>query len=384
MENSEKPDNVNQPGKSLKTGALIHGGGIFQRAAAAGLEVEEIIDFSANINPLGLPPGVDKVLRESLAHLQHYPEIDGQSLRRAAAAKLGLEPSHLLVGNGSTALIYLLARVLRPRRAVLWSPTFSEYGRALELASCRVENLISWRDGVNLEIADLLGKSLKLRPDIVFICNPGNPTGALWSRTELETVIGELAAAGIVCVIDEAFIDFTGSDNSLVDRVVEFDNLLVLRSLTKIYALAGLRCGYLVGSRELVDHLAPFQEPWSLNYPALRAATAALEKNHDFLKDTVSFIRRERTRLTKEIAGTGYLTPYPAAANYILARLDGGYRGEDLRDHLFREARIMLRLCGDYVGLGNSYVRFAVRTAAENTRLVGALRQFGDNSAVVE
>ena len=366
------------------TGIPVHGGGIFQQAAAAGIEVDEIIDFSANINPLGLPPGVDVVLRESLDHLQHYPEIDGRSLCRAAAARLGLEPSHILVGNGSTALIYLLARVLQPRRAVLWSPTFSEYGRALELASCRVENLISWRAGSNLEVSGLLKKSLKLRPGIVFICNPGNPTGALWSRSGLETVVGELAAAGITCVIDEAFIDFTGPGHSLADRVTEFDNLLVLRSLTKIYALAGLRCGYLVGSRQLVDRLAPFQEPWSLNYPALRAAVAALEKDHDFLKDTVSFISRERARLTAEIAETGYLTPYPATANYILARLAEGCAGRDLKDFLFRQERIMLRLCGDYAGLGNDYVRFAVRTAAENARLVAALRRFDGNAAAAE
>jgi threonine-phosphate decarboxylase len=359
-----------------KPAVPVHGGGIFQAAAAAGIGVDEISDFSANINPLGLPPGVAEVIRESLQQLQHYPEIDGRSLQLAAARKLKLEPASILVGNGSTALIYLLARVLRPQKAVLWTPTFTEYRRALELASCKVADLASWHEGRNLAASELLEKTLALRPEMVFICNPGNPTGALWSRPELETVIAGLDSAGITCVLDEAFIDFTGPGNSLADRVTAFNNLLVLRSLTKIYALAGLRCGYLAGSRALVERLAPFQEPWSLNYPALQAAAAALSGDCDFLKQTVSFITRERENLTAAIRKSGLLTPFPATANYLLARLDERVAGPRLRDHLFSRHRIMVRLCGDYAGLGDDYVRFAVRTAGENRRLAAALLQF--------
>ncbi len=357
-------------------GMPVHGGGIFQQAAAAGIGIEEIVDFSANINPLGLPPGVAEVLRESLGHLQHYPEIDGRSLRRAAARKLGLDVGNILVGNGSTALIYLLARVLRPGRAVLWTPTFTEYDRALQLVSCRVENLPSWAAGNNLSVTGLLEQTLARRPDIVFICNPANPTGALWPRAELEGVIRELGAAGIVCVLDEAFIDFTGPGNSLAGRVTELDNLLVLRSLTKIYALAGLRCGFLAAGNRLSDRLAACQEPWSLNYPALQAARTALENDRGFLEETVSFIARQRAFLTAAIEKTTFLTPFPSTANYILGRMQEGSDAIALRDYLFRRHRIMIRLCADYFGLGNQFVRVAVRRAGDNARLAAALLEY--------
>ncbi len=354
-----------------------HGGGIFQQAAAVGIGPDEISDFSANINPLGLPPGVDEVLRKSLDYLQHYPEIDGRSLQRAAARKLAIAPENILVGNGSTALIYLLARVLRPAKAVLWTPTFTEYDRALQLAACRSENLITWADGANFPVAGLLDQTLGRRPDMVFICNPANPTGVLWLRVELETVVAELRAAGIVCVLDEAFIDFTGSGHSLADRVEQYDNLLVLRSLTKIYALAGLRCGFMVAGERLASRLTPFLEPWSLNYPALQAAVAALENDRNFIRETVAFIASQRTFLTSAFEQTGFLFPFPSRANYILCRLSEGVEGGVLRDYLFRSHKIMVRLCGDYYGLDSRFVRFAVRTEKENLRLAEALRQYG-------
>jgi len=354
----------------------VHGGGVFRKAFESGVPVAEIIDFSANINPLGLPPGVDKALRDSLGYLAHYPEIDGERLSCQIAGRHRLERDNVLVGNGSTALIYLLARALKPGKALLWSPTFTEYGRALKLVSCRVENLTSWKEGEKPPLDEMIRLTLRSGAELVFICNPNNPTGSLWLPEELEEVILACEQAGIVCCIDEAFIDFAGPGFSLADRIARFDNLIILRSLTKIYALAGLRCGYLLCSSGIGRRLRSYAEPWSVSYPALAAAAAALANDAGFLAETVAFIEAQRKYLFSRLRELGYLSPYPSRANYILAKMDNGKASKELTDYLFARYRIMIRTCEDYAGLDKSYLRMAVKGADDNRKLVDALRKY--------
>ncbi|NPA24226.1 MAG: threonine-phosphate decarboxylase [Deltaproteobacteria bacterium] len=355
----------------------VHGGGVFRKASESGIPVAEIIDFSANINPLGLPAGVDAVLCDSLRYLAHYPEIDGDGLARQIARRHRLERVNVLVGNGSTALIYLLARVLKPGKALLWSPTFTEYGRALKLVSCRVENLISWREGEKFPLKEMIRQTLRSEPELIFICNPNNPTGSLWLPEELEQVIRACEQARITCCIDEAFIDFVGPGYSLADRIARFDNLIILRSLTKIYALAGLRCGYLLCSSGIGRRLQPFVEPWSVSYPALEAAAAALANDVGFLAETVAFIESQRRYLYSQLQELGYLSPYLSRANYILAKMsDDGKASKKLTDYLFQKHWIMVRTCEDYAGLDKSYLRMAVKGEDDNRKLIDALRNF--------
>jgi threonine-phosphate decarboxylase len=159
----------------------VHGGEVFRLAAQAGIEPENIIDFSANINPLGLPPGVDKAMRESLKTLANYPEIGAESLCQCVAQRHRLSEENVVVGNGSSALIYLLARVLRPQKALIWAPTFSEYERALSQVQCHISHLKSWDSKKALSLDEIIKSTIAAQPDLVFICNPNNPTGTLWS-----------------------------------------------------------------------------------------------------------------------------------------------------------------------------------------------------------
>jgi threonine-phosphate decarboxylase len=353
-----------------------HGGGVFRRAAENGIEIDQIVDFSANINPLGLPPGVKEELYDSLDYLAHYPEIDAATLQRQLAGRHRLAAENILVGNGSTALIYLLARILKPHRALLLIPTFTEYERALRLVGCRIDYLAYWRAGRLLPGDEIKAAVDNINPEMVFVCNPGNPTGSLLAPHCLLNLIRGREPAGTVWVLDEAFIDFTEPGNSLIRQVTKSANLLILRSLTKIYALAGLRCGYLAGSRELVARLRCAQEPWSLNYPVIRAAVTALANDREFLEMTRTLIGRERSYLFDELVKFFWLEPFPSRANYLLCRLHKGVESRLLADYLFAREAILIRRCGDYPGLGDDFIRFAVRRPEDNRRLITCLKQF--------
>ncbi|HDS16264.1 MAG TPA: threonine-phosphate decarboxylase [Proteobacteria bacterium] len=354
----------------------VHGGEVFRLAAEAGLQPEEIIDFSANINPLGLPPGVRESMLKALDGLANYPEIGAESLRQAIAQRHRLPAADVIVGNGSTALIYLLARALRPKKVLLWAPTFTEYERAFALARGRVFNLLSWSEGEPHTLDKLLKKSLEYKAELIFICNPNNPTGSLRTPEELEKIISGFAKAGTICVIDEAFIDFVGADCSFAERVKEFDNLLVLRSLTKIYALAGLRCGYLLAGEKLAREIGGLLEPWSLNSIAMAAATTALKNDKNFMAETIALIEQQRNYLTAALSALDWLEIFPSRVNYLLARLARAIDIDDLKRFLFSREKILVRSCADYFGLGREYMRFAVKGEMENLRLIKALQAY--------
>ncbi len=357
-------------------GMAVHGGEVFRLAAEYGFAAGEIIDFSANINPLGLPGGVDRVLRQALKNLANYPEIDAASLRLRLAGRHHLAIDNIVVGNGSSALIYLLARVLKPKKSLILSPTFTEYERALTQVKSEVVNLNSLHPERDFLLDEIIEIIKKIGPELVFLCNPNNPTGALWSIADLEKIVAALKQAGIILVLDEAFIDFVGPDASFADRVTYFDNLIILRSLTKIYALAGIRCGYLLSGVRINRLLSPFLEPWSVNSLALEAAAEAVANDHEFIKQTLSYIAGERRYLSEKFTRLRFLKPFPAAANYILTRIEPDIDCKKLRDFLFRRDKIMIRLCDDYAGLGSNFVRFAVKRESENRRLIEGLSAF--------
>ncbi len=358
----------------------VHGGEVFRLAAKVGIEPEEIVDFSANINPLGLPPGVFEVMYKGLKNLANYPEIGAESLRQCVARRHNLSLENIVVGNGSSSLIYLLSRVLKPQKALVWTPTFSEYERALRQSNSQIVNLPSWDSEKTIPLDELIKSTLAAQPDLVFLCNPNNPTGTLWSLVELEQVVGTLQEAGIICVLDEAFIDFVGVEFSFALRVNDFDNLIVLRSLTKIYALAGLRCGYLLCGPSLNHEISYYLEPWSLNSLAIVAAITALENDHDFIKQTIAFVKKEHNYLYQELQKISFINPFRGHANYIMAKLEncpnGPQNGDALRQYLFTKENILIRLCGDYTGLDQNFLRFAVKGEEENRRLIKTLKNY--------
>lgn len=347
-----------------------HGGNVWQAARDLGLPLGEIIDFSASINPLGMPQGVLEAARQALAQAVHYPEIDAGGLRAALAAHHRLPLSNLLPGCGSSELIYLLPRVLRPRRTLLVTPAFSEYRRALNLAGSAIDAFpLEPADNFRLEIPRLLA-AVQPDTDLLLLANPGNPTGAAIPPEDLEALASALDGR-LLLAVDEAFADFAPT-LSLLDRVPLRSNFCVFRSLTKFYGIPGLRAGFLAGPEALVAALALSQEPWTLSTVAQAAAQACLAEE-DFRQRTLAQLPAWRAALAAGLQALGLIV-FPGAANFLLARREDGGSATELAARL-RQRGILIRDCSDFPPLDHRYLRVAVHTDEENGRLLQSLAE---------
>lgn len=345
-----------------------HGGDVFAAARALGLPPQEVLDFSASINPLGMPAAVRRAARAAVDAALHYPEIDGAPLRSALAVHHQLPEEHLLPAGGSTPLFYLLARAFRPRRILLVRPAFSEYRRAFAQAQVAIDPFdLHPEEGFSLDPARLLSR-LVPQTDLVLLANPGNPSGAAISPDVLLQLAQSLQGRALLAV-DEAFVDFA-PHLSLLPAVAECDNLVVFRSLTKFYAIPGLRAGYLAGPVDRIRQLATLAEPWGLSTPALAAAQACLAQ-HTFRRRTLRQVPQLRAQLADGLRQLG-LTVFPSCVNYLLARREDGGGATRLAERL-RAAGILIRPCADFMPLDDRYLRLAVRTAPEQGRLLAAL-----------
>lgn len=353
---------------TASTGApaeVVHGGIDREELRAFGLRPEEVIDFSVNVNPLGPPPAV----REVLASLDPstYPDPQCRELRQAVARQLGVGPDNILAGNGSTDLIHVLARaLLRPgERCLLFAPTFGEYEAAARLAGARVVAVAARpEEGFCWPLAAVAEAVRRWRPRLAFLCNPNNPTGVYLGR-EGVAAIARLMGDSLL-VIDEAFAAFVQEPWDAVEMVGERP-LVVLRSLTKDLALAGLRLGYLVASQEVVARVRPFVPTWSVNAAAQAAGLAALADG-EHLRRSRAAVAEAKAYLTDALRRLG-LAPLPSAANFLLVEVG---EAAALRRRLLRRG-LCLRDCASF-GLPR-YVRIAVRTLPECQRLIAALEE---------
>ncbi|MFQ5898381.1 MAG: threonine-phosphate decarboxylase CobD [Candidatus Methylomirabilia bacterium] len=349
-----------------------HGGDLRTLAAAGGVPASQLLDFSANINPLGLSPRVEEAIRAALPSVVHYPDPRSTALRDALAAYHGLSAEQVLPANGSTELIYLLARALAPRRALILHPAFSEYEAALELVGTQLDSgLLDEGRGFLPEVGRLIPR-LAGR-DLLILGNPNNPTGSLIPKPELVALVEAAEAAGAVTVVDEAFVDFV-EEASLKKELGQFRRLLLLRSLTKCFALPGLRAGYALASPELLQRLRRWKEPWSVNALAEAAGVAALA-DRDYQERSRLVLPRWREELRNGLQKFSALRVFPAVANYLLVRLlDPGLTAPMLRARLLTE-RIAIRDCASFRGLGPAYLRLAIRRPEEHALLIEALER---------
>ena len=361
-------------GKSLNK---IHGGNLYEIAAKQGLEPEKIIDFSASINPLGLSPRAKKKLgKEGLEAVLHYPDAECSELRKTLAQFHGIPEDCLLPGAGSTEFIYSLPRVLKLERILLVTPAFSEYENALEIHSgdCRIHFFETREeDGFELNVEGLL-LALTQGYDALYLCNPNNPTGILAEKKDLLRVLSRAEGEKVWFVLDEAFIDFI-PEESLLQEAAGSSRLVLLRSLTKFYALPGLRAGYLVSNSGVIDQFSRVKAPWAVN--AL-AQIAAVESLHDkaYADRTLVYIREERENLAHGLQGIPGFIPYPGSANYLLVQLHPSLNltAAELMQSLIPRG-ILIRDCRSFHHLGPYFFRVAVRSHKENQCLLKALHQ---------
>jgi threonine-phosphate decarboxylase len=354
------------------TDIFDHGGNIFSVARSLGVSPEDILDFSASINPLGFADGVKQRVSAAFDSVMHYPDSDATELKKALSLFHGVNDTQIIVANGSTELIYLLPRLIGGKRGLVVAPAFSEYAKALISAGMEVHYLkLDPEDGFHFS-ADMLEKSLSEGYDMMFLCNPGNPAGNLISRSVIREALDLCRAAGTFLVLDEAFMDFSEPD-SAKSIVVNDGNGIVLRSMTKFYAIPGLRVGYALGSSGLVGTLRSLRGPWSVNTLAQIAAVASLS-DESHVRRTSTFVENERTYLTDELARIGALKIYPSTANYLLIKIEKNISAGKLRLELMKRF-ILIRDCSNFEGLNGEFFRIAVRKREENEKLLDSLRE---------
>jgi threonine-phosphate decarboxylase len=352
----------------------IHGGDVDAAARYAGIDAGRIIDFSASINPLGPPSSARKAFINSYEQISRYPDPYGLTLKEALAKRHGMQPAEVLVGNGSTQLIYLLCAALRPRTALVIGPSFSEYTNALALVGADVRSHCLTEDSSFQFSTERLIAAWEKDCDLLFLATPNSVTGQLISKTEIQDIARLALIRKKFVIVDEAFIDFV-EDESVKMLVRHNPFLIVLRSLTKYYALPGLRLGYLIGETGRVAQLAAYHEPWSVNGPAMNVALACLE-DAGFGAKTERWLERERQFLFNQVRTLDGLHPFPSKVNFLLVKIaKHGVDALQLRSFLLRR-KILIRACNTFTGLGGDYFRVAVRRRKDNRRLLAALSQW--------
>lgn len=352
-----------------------HGGNIRAFIKQYNLPKNKLVDFSANINPLGLPNRIKKLIRENINSLRHYPQPDSCGVRHALANFHHINPQNVLAGNGSIELIYLIPQALKIKKALIITPTFSEYESACKLYGVKTLFLNTNEDS-DFKIDMVKLEKLIPKVNLIFLCNPNNPTGVVVSGEDMRFLMHMCAKHKVFLVVDEAFMDFVENGNqfTILKEAVKNNYVLVLRSLTKIFALAGLRLGYLVGHLNLINKLSSFQYPWNVNTLAQICAEEVV-KDKAYINKTREFISKEKSYLftrLKEIAG---LKVYPPSVNFILCKLeDSALRNVDILSRKLARSGIIIRNCSNFRGLNNRFFRIAVRKRRENRKLIKALK----------
>jgi threonine-phosphate decarboxylase len=360
-----------------------HGGDIYRDKVKNKIKY----DFSINVNPLGMSASVIEAAKRGVELSDRYPDYMGEKLCGRLSEKLGCRPENILMGNGAAELIYALCAAQMPAKAYLPAPSFSEYEAAVKAFSGEIVYIGTDNAFADKSYPTQIISALKAHnPDegsaILFICNPNNPTGYCFDRGILLDMAEVCGERNIRLVVDECFIEFTGRENecTMVHELENFKHLAVLRAFTKIYAMPGLRLGYmLTADTAFKDKINCVLQPWNTSIPAQMAGCAALDEE-GYLEKTVIYVKREREYLERELSAFHKIHVYPSEANFIMFSIQEDISSGEgsLYDALLR-CGIMIRKCDDYKGLAygehTRYYRVAVKRHDENTELIRAMKE---------
>jgi threonine-phosphate decarboxylase len=354
----------------------VHGADVLEAADKSGLKREDILDFSSSVNPFGPSEKTLNAVTASFGQIANYPDSCATALRKAIANHYkGVIPGNVVVGNGSTELIYLFAEAFMRKGdvAVVPAPSFSEYENAVRKTGEKIK-YVKLGKGF---IADpeAFERAMVKKAKILYFCNPNNPTSTLTSPEVLAKIIHKALERDILVFLDEDFLEFVenGERYSMIGRIREFPNLLVLRSFTKIYGLTGLRIGYGIASEEIISLLMNAKIPWNVNCLGQAAAVAAL-RDEEHLSKTLRLIREEKTFVLRVLARFKGLKVYPPDANFVFMDVrKTGFTAAQLREKMLRSG-VLIRDCSSFAGLDEYYVRVAIKTRLENEKMLSTLK----------
>lgn len=336
-----------------------HGGNIY---ANDGI----LLDFSVNTNPLGMPESVKQAIIDHIPEYTCYPDPSCRALRLTLATRHRLEASTVLCGNGASELIFALCACIKPRRTVTLAPTYSEYEQSAALLGGEVyEHRLSETDGFAL--TERILETLTPKLDILFLCNPNNPTGRLSNPALLCKIAEVCRNNGTLFILDECFIDFTRG-KSMLPLLKEYPNILILQAFTKIYAMAGLRLGMLYCADErLLARVAGYMPTWNVSGVAQAAGIAAL-KETAWIENTRRIVEDEREFMMSALGSLG-LAVYQSDSNFLLIK------SKTPLYMALRARGILVRSCANFTGLDERYIRIGLKTRDENTALLRAVSE---------
>lgn len=332
-----------------------------------GQSPEDVIDVSANMNFLGMPASVRKAALEGVERATRYPQQDNTDLIMALSEKWQMSPKQILVGNGAAELIYAI-RGIQPKRALLFAPGFYEYEQALLACNCQILRYQLQREQC-FEIQEDILKQISPDLDVMFLCNPNNPTGTLTDPVMLEKIRQECHKNQVLLVVDESFLDFVPNGESMAGK----DGVLVIGSFTKMFCMPGIRLGYCISKDEnLISKLKTQLQPWNLSTSAQLAGLAALQED-DFVKETQKQVTTERAWLMQQLIFIGAAHPeiafYDGAANFIFFHAPNDF-GQSCKEH-----GLWLRDCRNFPGLEAGWYRMVISDHKTNEQILEIFKQ---------
>ncbi|WMJ22050.1 histidinol-phosphate transaminase [Paludicola sp. MB14-C6] len=352
----------------VNTVSCRHGGDVYTKRIMK--YADKIVDFSANINPLGMPDNVKNAIIENIDAYECYPDPFCRELRDAIAKVENTKPQNISCGNGAADIIYKLAWGLKPQKALLLAPTFSEYEQALNTVSCKVEyyNLKQENEfQLDEDILDCITDDI----DIMFVCNPNNPTGIVTPKPLMKKILDQCKCCGAILIVDECFMDFVMDEEqySISSMIESYDNLVIMKAFTKIYAMAGIRLGYMLCSNQnIIYSVNNASQSWSVSTVASKCGIAALN-NSDYVNKTKQMIKQNREYLIIELNSLGFRT-FDSSTNYILFYTDNVTIQTELEQY-----GVLIRNCDNYHNLKSGFYRIAVKSQKDNQYLIECIRK---------
>lgn len=356
---------------------MIHGHGGNKKALAEklGCPVDDIIDMSSNLNPLGPPAIIEKIICENLKTIRSLPEADATSMRQGFAEFHGIRWKNVMAGNGTTWFIYTLPKALGSRKVLITGPTYSDYKDACVMHNIAYAHFIAENDERFCLNMDKLSHACQ-EADTVFICNPNNPTGILLDRESLEYLIQK--HTDTVFIIDESYLPFVDQAQE-ISLVVNpgYRNTIVLSSMSKIFRVPGLRTGFLSATENMVQKIMVFYPPWSVNALAQKVTAHIFDHPamiEPFFRKTRAFLKKEKATFLSRMETIRELTLFDTCACFILARLNNGMTAKTFCEKIGAH-KLLIRDCANFLGLSKDYVRFSLQKKPANEHLAQVIKK---------
>lgn len=345
-----------------------HGGNLREIAEQSGLEADKIIDFSANINPIGPVPDLNEILAKASKEIVNYPDPDYKELKQSICKFGGWNPDMVIPANGASELLYATAAITIGKRAIIPVPSYSDYTESAKRAKLEVKHIVtSEEDNFQLDI-NALSKQIK-SGDIVFIGRPNNPTGQCIDITSLAGLIRTNPDSTFI--IDESFLEFSPDTVSIATDLPK--NAVMIRSMTKFYAIPGLRLGFAIAHPDIAQKISKQLTPWGINCFAQAAGIASLD-NKKYQIESCAFVKSTRAEFVKKLSVESYLRVFPSNTNFLLIKLNEGLRGAELHREFLKRG-IAIRRCSNFAGLDDRFIRVAIRTVKENDLFIQVLNK---------